>query len=137
VIASAPETFGRGFDIRSATDLPAEPAEGGVWVHRREECGEEEGEFEFVLVAAGRVATGEVDYGDQGRAHVVGKGAGLARVCADTDRRLLGAEMCGSRAAAPASSASSARPARTSWSADRESEKPGSPAPRYAAASHD
>jgi dihydrolipoamide dehydrogenase len=52
----------------------------------------------FADLEGERVAVGAVDYGDQGRARVMGKAAGLVRVYADgADGRLLGAEMLGPR----------------------------------------
>ena len=45
-----------------------------------------------------RIAIGKVDYGNQGRARVMGKGQGLVRVYGDrASGRLLGAEMLGPR----------------------------------------
>ena len=45
-----------------------------------------------------RIAIGSVDYGDQGRARVMDRAAGIVRVYADrSDGRLLGAEMFGPR----------------------------------------
>lgn len=44
------------------------------------------------------IAIGEVDYGDQGRARVMGKSGGLVRVYAERDGQLVGAEFVGPRA---------------------------------------
>jgi dihydrolipoamide dehydrogenase len=45
-----------------------------------------------------RIAIGSIDYGNQGRARIMGKGQGIVRVYGDrSDGRLLGAEMLGPR----------------------------------------
>jgi dihydrolipoamide dehydrogenase len=45
-----------------------------------------------------RIAVGAVDYGNQGRARIMGKGQGIVRVYGDrSSGRLLGAEMLGPR----------------------------------------
>ena len=45
-----------------------------------------------------RTAIGQVDYGDQGRARIMGKGRGIVRIYGDREQgRLVGAEMVGPR----------------------------------------
>ncbi len=52
----------------------------------------------FAELDPDRIAIGSVDYGNQGRARIMGKGRGIVCVYGDrTDGRLLGAEMLGPR----------------------------------------
>jgi dihydrolipoamide dehydrogenase len=198
VESAARAALGGELDIRAARGLSGEPTDGGARLHWKENGVAEQGDFEFVLVAAGRsantndlglentdlvldghgvpvhdprtgqcgdspiflagdatgtrpilheaadegriagrnaahfpevrahqrrsrldivftnpqlaivgtpyreldlesVTIGAVDYGDQGRARVMARNAGLVRVYAESDGRLLGAELVGPR----------------------------------------